>query len=293
MKASVVITTRNRKEELRAAIQSVLTQTKTSELIVIDDGSTDGTSAMVEAEFPQARLIRHDQSRGLIVRRNEAARLATGDIIFSIDDDAQFDSPNTVEQTLSDISDPRIGAVAIPFIEPHKGNFLMQQSPDREQIWICQRFIGTAHAVRRELFLNLGGYREHLFHQGEEGDFCIRMLDAGYYVRLGNGNPILHFESPKRDSTRIDYYGSRNSILFVWQNVPWPAFPIHFIGTTYNVLRFTFKPGRFFRRLRAIIVGYMWCLMNFRERHPVRFSSYSMDRKLRRIGPIPLSKIEE
>ena len=47
MKASVVIATRNRKNELRRAIASVVRQTDPVEVIVIDDGSTDGTSEMV------------------------------------------------------------------------------------------------------------------------------------------------------------------------------------------------------------------------------------------------------
>jgi hypothetical protein len=104
--------------------------------------------------------------------------VAVGDVIFSLDDDAVFSSPFVVEQTLRDFSHPRIGAVAIPYIEPHKANQEMQRAPTREDVWITASYIGTAHAVRRDVFLALGGYREHLVHQGEEGDFCIRMLAA-------------------------------------------------------------------------------------------------------------------
>jgi hypothetical protein len=99
-------------------------------------------------------------------------------VVFSLDDDAVFSSPFVLEQTLRDFSHPRIGAVAIPYIEPHKANREMQRAPTREDVWITASYIGTAHAVRRDVFLALGGYREHLVHQGEEGDFCIRMLAA-------------------------------------------------------------------------------------------------------------------
>ena len=135
-------------------------------------------SPPVTTGSPVLRLIRHEVSAGYIVRRNEGARLAKGDVIFSLDDDAVFSSPFVVEQTLRDFSHPRIGAVAIPYIEPHKANKEMQRAPTREDVWITASYIGTAHVVRRDVFLALGGYREHLVHQGEEGDFCIRMLAA-------------------------------------------------------------------------------------------------------------------
>ena len=113
--------------------------------------------------------------------------MAEGDVIFSLDDDAVFSSRFVVEQTLRDFSHPRIGAVAIPYIEPHKANKEMQRAPTREDVWITASYIGTAHAVRRDVFLALGGYREHLVHQGEEGAFCIRMLAAEKPIADGGG----------------------------------------------------------------------------------------------------------
>jgi len=199
---------------------------------VIDDGSTDGTAQMVQCEFPGVRLHREEASRGLIVRRNQGARLARTELIFSIDDDAAFAGERVVEQTLQDFDHPRIGAVAIPFINVKQNDVINQQSPSEEHPFISDTFIGTAHALRRNLFLELGGYREHFVHQGEEGDYCIRLLDAGYVVRLGRSEPIHHFESPRRDFRRMDYYGRRNDILFAWHNVPLRKLPSHLAVTT-------------------------------------------------------------
>lgn len=284
MKASVVITSKNRSQELRRALSSAIQQSAEPEIIVVDDGSTDGTADMVRAEFPGVRLHPFAESKGLIVRRNQAARLATGEIIVSMDDDAEFSTPHVVEQTLDAFSDPRIGAVAIPYLEPHKDNRLRQRAPDKTHVWLCDHFIGTAHAVRRELFRQLGGYREHLVHQGEESDFCLRMMDAGYFVRLGTSDPIHHFESPKRDFRRMDYYGARNAVLFAWQNVPWPYFPLHLAGTTFNVLTWTFAPARFWLRLRAVMAGYLWCVRNPGARQPVKRATYRLARAMRRGG---------
>jgi len=212
-------------------------------------------------------------------------------VTFSIDDDAAFSTPHIVEQTLRDFDDSRIGAVAIPYLEPRKDDRLMQKAPDRESVWITDRFIGTAHALRRDIFLKLGGYREHLVHQGEESDYCIRMLDAGYLVRLGNADPIHHFESPKRDFRRMDYYGCRNPVIYSWQNVPMPWLPVHLVATTINCLTWTFRPERFAVRMRGALGG--WGAMFGFPRSPVKHSVYRVSRHLRKCGAMSLTAIKE
>ena len=59
-------------------------------------------------------------------------------------------------------------------------------------------------------------------HQGEESDLCIRMLAAGYVVRLGSSDPIHHFESPKRSFSRMDHFGSakRRTVCLAERAVP-------------------------------------------------------------------------
>jgi glycosyltransferase involved in cell wall biosynthesis len=291
MKASVLITTRNRKEELREALRSASAQTAQPEVLVIDDGSTDGTSEMVRADFPAVVLHRREGSKGCIVRRNDGARLARGDVLFSIDDDAAFSTSQVVEQTLREFNDPRIGAVAIPYIEPHKGNRVMQKTPDAETVWITDRFIGTAHALRRDIFLKLGGYREHLVHQGEESDYSIRMLDAGYFVRLGNADPILHFESPERDFRRMDFYGRRNDVLFAWHNIPLPMLPVHLLATTCKGLHWGFKAKRPATMAWGLLCGYAACGRYFWQRRPVSRVSYRLFRHLRIAGSLSVEKV--
>jgi glycosyltransferase involved in cell wall biosynthesis len=289
--ATVVITTKNRKDDLRKAVESALMQDAQPRVLVIDDGSTDGTSDMMRREFPQAQLDRVEQSRGLIVQRNRGAALAQTPLIVSIDDDAVFSTPRVVSQTIAEFDDARIGAVGIPFVDVNQDNIVKQLAPDARGIYVTGSYKGTAHALRREVFLGLGGYREFLFHQGEEEDYCIRMLAAGYVVRLGRADPIHHFESPKRDVRRMDLFGRRNNVLFAWCNVPLVDLPKRLLGTTINGIWFGIRARRLPRMIHGLVLGYLGIPRYWRQRQPVPRACYRLDRMLLRQGPTELSRI--
>jgi glycosyltransferase involved in cell wall biosynthesis len=290
--ATVVITTKNRLEDLRKAVISAMTQTARPEILVMDDGSTDGTAEFISREYPAVRLHRDKQSRGYIVQRNAAARLAAGRIIFSIDDDAIFSSPQVVEQTLREFDHARVGAVAIPFADINRSPEIRQKSPDRNGIYAAYAYIGTAHALRKNLFLGLGGYRELLIHQSEEEDYCVRLLNAGYVVRCGTADPIHHFESPRRSWMRMDYFGARNKVMYAWNNVPFPFFPMHLAVTTFMTSIHAREPARCLTRVRGVMAAYARCLTGRGDRRPVAPSVYRLSRELKRREAVPLSEFE-
>jgi glycosyltransferase involved in cell wall biosynthesis len=289
--ATVVISSKDRCGDLRGALASCRTQSVPLEVIVLDDGSKDGTAEMVRREFPEVRLVSEPVSRGYIVRRNQGAELATTPVIFSIDDDAAYVAPETIAQTLAEFSDPRIAAVAMPFCNVRQGPTILQQAPDAKRIYVCETFIGTAHALRREAFLAVGGYRPTLFHQGEEGDLAIRLLARGAVVRLGRAEPLHHFESPRRDYRRLDVQARRNDILFAMYNVPWPWLPVHLAGTTAKGLWFGLRSGRFRWSLEGCLAGWRdaWRLRH--DRLPVPPAIYRLSRRLRKRGPVPLEEV--
>src|SRR5436190_15705876 len=95
--ATIVITTRDRRDELAPAVETALAQRGADvEVLVVDDGSRDGTSEMVADRYPAVRVDRTERSLGLIAQRTRAARLARAPIIVSIHDDARLVSEPTV-----------------------------------------------------------------------------------------------------------------------------------------------------------------------------------------------------
>ena len=289
--ATIVITTKDRRDDLREALRTAVAQTAAVEVLVIDDGSSDGTSEMVREEFPQVRLERSERSLGLVEQRNRAARLASAPVLVSIDDDARLVSERTVEQTLRDFDHPRIGAVAIPFLDVRQSPDPRQVAPDPEDRWCTNVYVGTAHALRRDVFLALGGYRGEFRHMAEEYDLCLRLYGAGHVVRLGRADLLHHLESPKRDQTRNIVLGRRNDLLGAWHNVPMP----YLAGRAAKVLAASAAMAWRWRAPGDVARG-VWEALGLiargATREPVPRGAYRVDRRLRHSGPQRLRDIE-
>lgn len=292
MKVSFVIPTRNRVDELRAFIRSALAQTVRAEILVMDDGNLESTATMLAGEFPQVIHHRLGIGRGPAFQRNRGIELASCEIVFPLDDDALLVSPRTVEQTLAEFDNPRIGAVGIPYMNVRHSRTVLQRAPDAPGIHLTHAFVGAAHAVRRDVFLRLGGFREHFFYMGEEGDFCLRMLNAGFVTRLGAADAIEHHESPKRDTPLADRCGRRNDVLFAWHNTPCHWLPAHLGMTSVNGLRAGIATRHPLRMLGGTLSGYGACWKHRHERAPVSSAIYRLHRRLKKSGPVRLDQIE-
>jgi GT2 family glycosyltransferase len=290
--ASITIPTRNRCAILRESLLGALKQTVPVEIIVLDDGSTDETGDMMQSEFPQIRYERLPGSNGPCVLRNRGAKLATAPILFPLDDDSVLTSSTTVEQTLAEFAHPRIGAIAIPYINVRENQRVHSQAPDDKQIYICPAYLGASYAVRRDLFVEIGGYREQLFYMCEEREFCIQMLDRGYVVRLGAAVPIHHHMSPVRDNWRQRMLQRRNDVCHAFWDVPFPDVLYHLPGTIVSGLLFGLRDGSLGRTVAGYLNAPAVCVRSWRERHPVKPRTYRLMRKLNRERCVPLEQIE-
>jgi GT2 family glycosyltransferase len=291
IRASIVIPSCNRVDELRALIRSCLNQTVPVEIIVVDDAANDEIERMIRVGFSGVRYFRLGKSKGPAFQRNRGIQLATHEIVFPVDDDSLFISRHTIEQTLAEFDHPRIGAVGIPYVNINHDARVLQSAPRDGAIHVTYGFVGAAHAVRRDVFLKVGGFREHFFYMGEESDLCLRMLRDGYVTRLGNADPIHHLESPRRNMKRASFSGRRNDIRFAWHNVPLPDFPWHLAGTTFNGFRAALTQGCFASMVSGTAAGYADLFRRWHERDPVSRRTYRLHRALKK-RTLKLEEIE-
>jgi len=117
-KVSVVITTKNRKNYLKQAIDSVLSQTyKNIEIIIVNDGSDDGTNDYLKKFFnnKKALIITNESSMGANYCRNLGIKNSKGDYLAFLDDDDFWDKNKLKKQVELIESDERIGLVSSAF----------------------------------------------------------------------------------------------------------------------------------------------------------------------------------
>jgi len=290
--ASIVIPTCNRVGELRNLLRSALAQTVPVEIHVMDDSAIDLSGEMIDREFPGVHYHRLANGRGPTFQRNRGIELASCTIIFPVDDDTLFASARTVEQTIAEFDHPRVAAVGIPYVNISQDKVVRQQAPEAGQVYVASAFVGAAHAIRRDVFLQMNGFREHFFYMGEEGDLCLRMMNRGYVTRLGAADPIHHLESPRRNFSRAGFMGRRNDVLFTWHNVPSADLGVHLAGTTIKGVRHAVRYGPFWAMMNGTASGFADIFRLWSERRPVARNIYQLHRTLKMRGPRLLEEIE-
>lgn len=289
--ATVIIPTRNRKAQLSAAVESALAQTVPLEILVMDDASTDGTGEMMREKFPSVVYCASPASVGPTAQRNRGAAMASTPYLVTLDDDCVLQSPRTVQQTLLLFGHPRVAAVTIPYVNVLQDQVLRGGTAEgRAQV--TYHYLGGMIVFRRDAYLAVGGYREYLFMHVEEPDLATRLLGAGWVIRLGNADPIHHYESPVRDRPRLHVLGPRNHVLYAWYNVPMPRLPIHLAGTTLQTLRHGIRKGITAKVLRGLGRGYGGILHEIRRRKPVSRKTYRLIQLLKTRQATPLEEIE-
>jgi GT2 family glycosyltransferase len=297
---TVGIATRNRPDALRRCLASIaLIDDLVTEVIVVDDAS-DPPNDPVLRQVPGAiakktRIIELPQGLGYIIGRNRMMRLAANEAVLMLDDDAYLIDAEAVRRA-SDVlrRHPDVGAVACAQAEADGSPWpaAMQPSPVEYSCYVPS-YIGCAALLRRSAFVTLGGYQESFHFYGEEKDYCLRLLDAGYDVVYLPDARVAHVpDQAGRSDSRYLRYVIRNDCLSALYNEPLPMLlitvPIRL--ARYAVMRRhggVNDPGG----LRWIVGELIAALPRvWRDRKSMRWASIRRWRRLRRAWPAFVSR---
>jgi N-acetylglucosaminyl-diphospho-decaprenol L-rhamnosyltransferase len=192
-----------------------------ADVVLVDDGSRDGTAEAVGERFPAVRVVRHEAARGFTASANDGLRAATGDVLLLLNSDTEADDealPRVVEAFASDarlgVASPRLldldrtpqwsggAAPTLPWL------FLLASGlpaalaavpgyrrlrPVRSETggridWVT----GAAMAIRRATWDEVGPLDTRFRFYGQDLDLCLRASDAGWRVRVVDGATVVH-----------------------------------------------------------------------------------------------------
>ncbi|MGC5565644.1 bifunctional polysaccharide deacetylase/glycosyltransferase family 2 protein [Streptomyces sp. FR-108] len=188
---SVIVPAYNEKECIANTLKSLARSTHPIEIIVVDDGSTDGTKEIAEAlGMPNVRVVRQENA-GKPAALNNGVRHAGHDLVVMMDGDTVFE-PDTVRQLVQPFADPGVGAVAGNAKVGNRDTvigawqhieYVMGFNLDRRMYDLlrCMPTIpGAIGAFRREAVLAVGGMSEDTL--AEDTDITIAMHREGWRV---------------------------------------------------------------------------------------------------------------
>lgn len=277
---AVVIPTHNRAAHLARLIESLSAQRHVAEIIVCDDASSDDTPA-VAARLPGVRLIRSETNIGPSAMRNRGAAAATAPLVAFVDDDCTFDDPDTLAVVRRRLLEQQAAAVAMPYLNANRpGREVVQIAPPGGSVTLST--FACALLVRRDVFLDVGGFRDVLFMQMEESDLAIRLIDRGQRILAVDAPPLLHHEPLFGEKVRIRTIAPRNQVIFTLANVPFPEVLAHLAVMSRNLLVHALRRGQLRETLRGAGEALrLWHAGAFR-REPVAHRAYRVFRRLRR-----------
>lgn len=224
-KTSVVIPTFNRREWLAHALASVISQTvRAHEIIIVDDGSTDGTSEILDEfvrQHPDMRiLVVRQDNRGPSSARNAGMKLASGDFIAFLDDDDIW-LPKKMERQLAALeAEPTIALLgsATDTLKLFGGSRLFRI---REWNLLYRNYFLTPSVIaRKDAILKSGGFPEDMRHCE---DYALWMKIASKHkcaflnevlVSCGHGKPSFGHSGLSGDLDAL--YAGERAALRCW-----------------------------------------------------------------------------
>ena len=254
---SVLVPVFNREKYVRQAIESVLSQTFTNfELFAIDDGSTDGSAAILKSFGDRIRFL-EQRNRGPEAARNAAAALAQGEYLVFLDSD-DFLFPyafETYDRVLRGLNDPPVILGAEVFFKD--GRYFREQDqfppqsfvPGPIKILTYRDYISktvdtpatnSRMVLKKSVFDEVGGFRKHTTSLTFHND------DMYIALKVGTHGPCIIMKSPNTVAYRIHEANSIKGLKLIADGL---------IALADAERRGEFPGGRERRRQRYAVIG--------------------------------------
>lgn len=211
MHATVAIPCYNGAAYLEETIRSVLAQSRPAdEVLVIDDGSNDGSGA-IAARYP-VRLVTHPVNQGLSAARNTAIAECRGEILAFIDVDALADE-GWLETVLDTFEDAGVSGVGGPGVEAQIHNLADRwrarhatQGYHYRQTTRVPHLFGLNMAFRRDVLEGSGGFDTSLRTNAEDMDMGYRLDGLGHKLLYRPDARVFHQRRDTLESLRTTMY---------------------------------------------------------------------------------------
>jgi N-acetylglucosaminyl-diphospho-decaprenol L-rhamnosyltransferase len=210
---STVIVSYNSRRHLPALLQDLRHHGPGGPVIVIDNASPDGTADLVQADFPEVKLVRNAANVGYAAAANQGFALCSTVHVFLLNPDIRIQDPQVFRALRRCLEDDRRVAVAGPlqfkddggrlrlnftwsFLTPRAfplyAGHLIGMSPSRvDPLPVLFLNAGCLY-VRRTAFEAVAGFNEKYFLYGEEPDLFLKFARFGWECRLVPAVSVMH-----------------------------------------------------------------------------------------------------
>jgi GT2 family glycosyltransferase len=222
-RTTAVVSTWNKRDDLRQNLDALRAQTLPFDsIVVVDNASSDGTAEMVIAEYPEVRLIVMPHSAyGACETFNIGFASSLTELTAILDDDIVM-QPDWLEKATHRMvkEPPTTAIVSTQVIEPGMPESYLSSPLVKEERYMST-FRGCASLARTKALREAGYYDERLFIYGNERDLTCRLLNRGYRVLQYPEASVFH-KTPFgiKMGKRSLYYHARNAWLSMLKYAP-------------------------------------------------------------------------
>jgi glycosyltransferase involved in cell wall biosynthesis len=228
---SVIILTKNRKELLRKALESVERQTfRDFEILVVDDGSTDGTEQRLkDLRFNDLKIFRHEDSKGIIQSRIDGLAAATGELVAFLDDDDEWMDDNKLQKQVDYFKAHKDcvivgGGIEVESYQVHKVIKLRAETDKeiRKTMLLRNNFFTSTVMFRKSAALAAGGFVNDGVNSAEDYDLWLRLGQLGTMYNFQQ--VFTRYRKPEYNKARLKEFFAKQLRLIKLYKKYYPYF---------------------------------------------------------------------